>query len=758
MAQARMLKVFVSDDDGALERRGFEVIERYEGFVLGSASSATAARLARSFPVEDITDQYEIRVGDEKVRTTGARRSSVSRIPGPHHYLVQFVGPIKQAWLRSVKRAGGELREPHSGFSYVVRADQKALQKIEALEYVRWVGHLPHELRIAPGLKPRSGRSRAPARQILPRKQTLRDAYVVEFFGREDRDKAVPAIRRAGGKVLMQDAKTKTLVVHLDGARGVQKKLKQISRIHGVRLVHERFIKRTSNDVATRILYSTQSAKNPALGLTGKGEFVAVCDTGIDSGDPAAIHPDFKGRLAFVKSYPITPDFKKDVTNPGGNDGPADLSDGHGTHVAGSVLGNGSASASLSKQAPIRGLAYEAKLVFQAVEQEMKWKDPSYYRDPGRYILAGIPSNLAPLFQQAYDAKARVHSNSWGGGDPGAYDSQCEQLDRFVWEHPDFCVVVAAGNDGTDKDGDGKINPMSVTSPGTAKNCITVGASENLRRNFDKETYGSWWPSDYPVPPFADDPMADDVDEVVAFSSRGPTLDGRTKPDLIAPGTFILSTRSTRLPNAEHGWKPFPASKLYFYMGGTSMATPLTSGAVALVRQYFRTKRGVKSPTAALLKAALVAGAKRLEGYAPAAALLDDHQGYGRVDLDAVVHPKSPAKLGFVEIAPGLETGEAHAFDIAVKGSKAPLRIALAYSDYPGSSLVNNLNLIVTSPSGRTYVGNGASSGVLRMDNKNNVEVVQISKPSAGKWNVKIVGSNVAHGPQPFAVVFVAQT
>ena len=91
-------------------------------------------------------------------------------------------------------------------------------------------------------------------------------------------------------------------------------------------------------------------------------------------------------------------------------------------------------------------------------------------------------------------AGARIHSNSWGGGDPGAYDAQCEQLDRFVWQHKDMCVLVAAGNDGTDKDGDGVINPMSVTSPGTAKNCITVGASENERPEFDAETYGEWWP------------------------------------------------------------------------------------------------------------------------------------------------------------------------------------------------------------------------------------------------------------------------
>jgi len=102
------------------------------------------------------------------------------------------------------------------------------------------------------------------------------------------------------------------------------------------------------------------------------------------------------------------------------------------------------------------------------------------------YLLAGIPADLAVLLQDAYTRGARIHSNSWGGGDPGAYDAQCEQLDRFVWQHKDMCVLFAAGNDGTDKDGDGVINPMSVTSPGTAKNCITVGASENDRGYWER--------------------------------------------------------------------------------------------------------------------------------------------------------------------------------------------------------------------------------------------------------------------------------
>ena len=94
----------------------------------------------------------------------------------------------------------------------------------------------------------------------------------------------------------------------------------------------------------------------------------------------------------------------------------------------------------------IRGHASKAKIVFQAVEQEMKWRpDAPEKLKKERYVLAGIPANLAPLFQYAYNRGARIHSNSWGGGDPGAYDDQCRQFDQFVWDHKTFASLLPPG-------------------------------------------------------------------------------------------------------------------------------------------------------------------------------------------------------------------------------------------------------------------------------------------------------------------------
>ncbi len=287
-----------------------DVIERYDAFVLAEAAPATARKIAREHLVEDITDQYQIPVGAVTIDTSiprvdaeGVTRAhptylrAASLPAGPHHYLVQFAGPIKDEWLRGVKRAGGEPRQLWGNFVFVVRADDAAIAKIAALP-----------LRALDGASPKKAERK--------------------------------------------------------------KQIKGLATVHGVRKIRQRAVKRPSNNVAAGLMHTAASMGSPGFGLSGKGQTIGVCDTGLDTGDPASIHPDFAGRVASIKSYPMTSDLAPYVTNPGGDDGPADLDSGHGTHTSGSVLGSGASSAAIpGLGAPIRGLAYGAKLVFQAVEQ-----------------------------------------------------------------------------------------------------------------------------------------------------------------------------------------------------------------------------------------------------------------------------------------------------------------------------------------------------------------------------------------------------
>jgi hypothetical protein len=99
-----------------------------------------------------------------------------------------------------------------------------------------------------------------------------------------------------------------------------------------------------------------------------------------------------------------------------------------------------------------------------------------------------------------------------------------------------------------------------------------------------------------------------------------------------------------------------------------------------------------------------------------------------------------------------VSTGQARRTAISVTGAGAPLRVVLAYSDYPGASLVNNLNLVVTAPDGTVRVGNQREGGAPAFDTANNVEVVHVPHAAAGSWTVDVIGSNVPWGPQKYAL------
>jgi serine protease AprX len=131
---------------------------------------------------------------------------------------------------------------------------------------------------------------------------------------------------------------------------------------------------------------------------------------------------------------------------------------------------------------------------------------------------------------------------------------------------------------------------------------------------------------------------------------------------------------------------------------------------------------------------------------------VDPHQGFGRIDVAAVAKPQGGATLSLQQNRK-VHTGQSRRTTVTITNSAAPLRVVLVYNDYPGASLVNNLNLVVTSPEGTVRVGNQADGAAATFDTTNNVEVVHIAQPAVGTWTIDVIGSNVPHGPQPYALV-----
>jgi len=768
-----------------LTQQGIEILTEYQDYVLAQATDQQVKALQAS--------GYEVEIYQAAPASTRGGSRGVSEAasqgppplaygPGAHHYVVEFVGPIKIDWLTEIEAHGGRALEPVPPATYIVALDQPAYEWITSgPRYVRSVTHYGAERRIDPGLADTlnqdpllsRGRVRAAAEPGggHPGPERMPTIFSVRFFEPADLAQALPQIRDLGGTPSDPTPDSTVITVSFD-PDGVADKVEKVARLHGIRSVEPYTLRQLRNDVATGLMGAKEVSNPTGLGLSGRGEIVGVADSGLDTGNPATIHSDFSGRVAVIYSWPVASDWASVVTNVGADDGPSDTRSGHGTHVTGSVCGDGTASKAVQAD-PVRGLAFEAGLVFQAVEQTLQWTTAyrqDYYRRYKRYPpdsgLAGLPADLMLLFQQAYDAGVRIHNNSWGGGDFGAYDDYAEAVDRFMWEHKDFLIFFAAGNDGSDGNGDGMVDESSITPPGTAKNCVTVGAAESVRDQGGYQApYGQLWPSDYPANPLKGDKPSDDANDIAAFSSRGPTRDGRIKPDLLAPGTNILSVRSQSLPAGANpgwgSWQKLPAR--YMFDGGTSMATPLTAGAAAVVRQFMRRVQRRGNPSAALVKATLIHAAQYHQyRFVPSAGntVYDCAQGWGHLDLSSVLAPVAPIQVKWYDNRSGVNTGESWRWSAWVADTSVPLAITLVWTDYPGSpnsypNLVNDLDLVVTGPSGALFYGNGVPGQPGgNPDRVNNVERVIVPAPEAGRYTIRVRGTNVPRGPQGFGLVY----
>ena len=775
--RTRAQRVTVFASSAALSGSGFTVriVKEYPAFCIVSASEETIAQIKRRFPVglSELSDTI----------LTGAPLgpSDEAWPPEPEaleqvmtYHVIHFRLPITDELKKRLEAVGVRVIQSRGRSSLIVLGSEDAIKEIR--KEIRDFPEIGNVEPFEPDVRIRSESVGITRRSLRMGESTLsnQDAvigrrrsavvpgiYLANFFTKEDSDKAANELAKAGIEILERPNATRLVlnIIHSDDAlRDLLKIIEQT----GLRLLEEEAIETPSNDVARLVVGKGVVSPHlvfPQFPLTGQGEVLAIADSGLDTGFDSTMHLDFRNRIRAIKSYPLR-HFGPGVLNVGEDKGPADMFSGHGTHVAGSAVGSGAQAIALGLP-PIQGIAPDAELIFQAVEQAIIWnvelmrqRFPDVILDP--YGFQGLPRDLATLFEFAYHNGARVHLNSWGAkAKKGEYTGRCGDLDDFVWRHKDFLVIIAAGNGGVQKGA--SIEPMSVSPPGTAKNCLTVGASENGRQGQFDATYGAWWPHKFDAPPFNSKTMVDSIEHIVPFSGRGPCApQGRRKPDIVAPGTFILSTRSTQMPSNHYGWSSFPAAKDYYmYLGGTSMAAPLVAGAALLIRQYLRTEQGLANPSAALVKAALIHSAAYMNcpnRHPTALPWSDNEQGWGRLCLENVLAPSAPAHVIFIDNVTGLKTGEKDDYVVRITNTSVPLKVTLVYSDYPADTLVNDLNLQLFAPDGTYFLGNDFD-GSLRPDNINNVEGVLIHPQAVGEWKITVVGTEVAETPQDYALV-----
>lgn len=478
----------------------------------------------------------------------------------------------------------------------------------------------------------------------------------------------------------------------------------EAAKLDGVRWIEPWYDVELLND-QTQWVTQTWKAHNRRIwdmGLNGEGVIGSICDVGInpdhvmfaDSSITIATWGDYPEHRKIIAYKPTTS--AVEFGDKGG------IVYYHGSHTAGTVAGEDSY---WGKASPFDGMAPRSRL---------------YVLDFDGYLY-GITPDYRDMYQIPYGGnsagRAKFISNSWGEGI--GYTSHAWESDQFMWEHPDFLICFAAGN-----------NYTILNSPGTAKNMLTVGATVNGA--------GATVPAD--------------------FSSSGPAPDGRVKPDVMAPGVNLMSA----LGSSTDQYQP---------LTGTSMACPAAAGSVALLTQYLRegwyptggpefNQTDSIEPSAALLKAMLITST--IADF-PSYAIPNFKIGWGRICLDSVLYfAGDERKLYLYDDKEGLSTADVISFEVAVKSSDWPLRAVLVWTDAPpelsaAKQLVNNLDLEVYNPSGQLYRGNNFQENYSVPDGAadalNVVEMVRVQNPTSGTWSVRVKASNIPEGPQPYALV-----
>jgi len=467
-------------------------------------------------------------------------------------------------------------------------------------------------------------------------------------------------------------------------------------------------------------------------GIHGENEIAGVMDTGLDYyscffRDSTVIVPGPAHRK--VLAYMVLGDNADDF---------ATCSYSHGTHVTGTVLGYPDSASTAFYW--FKGMAYMAKVVFGDVGGP----------DCGSCSSVCYDGSLYDILERFYTNGARVINFSWGTFF-NAYLSAAYDSDAFMWDYPDALIVAASGNSSSaDNSEDG-----SVSSPATAKNVLTVGATGAFDEDSKPHEHRAY------------------------YSSQGPTYDGRIKPEVMVPGGdyhYTPSFIASALNNTDRTYSCLIVSTGF---QGTSMAAPAVTGSALLVRQYFREgwyPNGERDsangwiPQGSLLKAALIASSQPLE-YEPLPP--NSEIGFGGINLSRVLYfadapPEYKHRLFVVDDSVGLQLGDTAVFDVTVGCNESMytdyVKIVLSWTDAPGSTLQNDLDLVVEGADGNTYHGNIFSEGVSvpnpsSRDYLNPTEVVYVAPAKRGTWRVKVIARALNNpkpgGYQPYSLVVV---
>ncbi len=778
----------------ALESAGGRLVADYEGFRIYEVSSAVANSFATRNGAHLADDNNVVLLNSGAIDTTTpeaqAMRSAGSAGGGKQMRLVQFAGPIRPDWYQALGDTGVRIVTYIPNNAYLVYGEPAVLQSVQRLgrSIVQWDAPYSSVHRLSRGIRNPNGKQAGgvskgkdvglqKGQSALTTKGNQLFAIQLVADSKEnattlaliDSLKLAPVLRQARvlGYVNIVVALPEAEVVSQIAERGDVVSISHWSMPHKMDERQNMIIagNLTGGNAPTPGDYLVYLASH-GFTTTTTSFGVNISDSGVDNGSAT---PNHFGLYAL--GNPTSPAnsrvvYARVVGTPTGPGSTTQGCDGHGnlnTHIIGGFVPTGTVGGvnfGAAPHADAQGFRYGL-----GVLPFVKVGSSVIFDNSGAPTGDFTSPDYTVLESMAYNDTMRISSNSWGAS-TNAYTIDAQEYDALVRDaqpagapfpaagNQEYVILFAAGNDGS--------AAGSVGEPGTAKNVITVGASENVQSLGGTDACG------------IGDTGADNANDVIGFSSRGPTADGRIKPEIIAPGTHVtggVGQASIASPTGSGNGAAIacfdatgvcagPGTSDFFPVGqqwytssdGTSHSTPAIAGFAALIRQH-HINQALTPPSPAMTKAMMMNSARYLTGVGANDNLYSNTQGMGEANFNSYFDLFTTAHTFHDQVGADTFTASGQQRVIAgtISDNAKPLRVTLAWTDTPGptsgNAFVNNLDLEVTV-GGNTYKGNvftgafSASGG--SADTRNNVESVILPAGTTGNFVIKVKATNIA--------------
>lgn len=505
---------------------------------------------------------------------------------------------------------------------------------------------------------------------------------VVQFYPDVSLGTAVSTLRKAGidpghPRRLLFNARLET--------KATLEQINEISQSIQVRAISVAQPPKTDTNVNSAQVSNVDVVQAAPYNLDGDGVLFGMWE----SGNPEPTHDMLTGRITSVQGS--TTD--------------------HGTHVGGTILGDGTSDATALGMSPGGDMIFSYTSGGDTADEQSD----------------AVNDNNIVISNHSWGSKLGWDDGTDTGNDSdfGNYDARARDWDAMV-RSTGLIVDKSSGNDGNDCDpndatdcdgffGSDGLSYDTIGTHGNAKNIITVGA------------------------------INDDGLTVTGFSSIGPSNDNRFKPDLVANGASLWSSCM---------------GNTFCSKSGTSMSSPSVTGAAGLLIQRYRDPANFgTTPGADVMKALWVNTANDIGRPGP-----DYVYGFGVINAQLAVDTIDAGQVRI--LTDSVDQGEINEHLVSVPSGVVQLKASLNWLDPEAGeddnpTLINDLDLLMTGPDfSSTFpfsgpgmgnvTGNSTASGANTVDT---VEHAEANNPAQGFWTVSVAGTSVPDGPQSYALV-----